>query len=130
MTKARSLSYCPVAVWIFFLRTCSFVIWFFHEMFSNLRWHLISKDLTLFSNSVVKVHDSEAYRNMDMTRERITFIFDSRDIGFSFVRAAVASSILHRTFGFESLPEKMSPRFLKTAIFPNCCHLTLISQPS
>ena len=28
-----------------------------------------------FSNSAVKVHDSQAYKNMEMTRERISFTF-------------------------------------------------------
>ena len=49
---------------------------------------------------VVKVHGSQAYRNMEITREHISFTFDPRDVmlspqnGFSFVRAAVACAIL------------------------------------
>ena len=52
-------------------------------------------------------------RNMDMTRERISFTFDPRDmllfvhIGFSFVRVAVACAILERTSGFETSSEKL-----------------------
>ena len=44
---------------------------------------------------------------MEMTRERISFTFDPRDMllslqmGFSFVRAAVTCSILERTSGLE-----------------------------
>ena len=34
----------------------------------------------LFSNSAVKVHDSLAYRNLAMSRERISFTFDPRDM--------------------------------------------------
>ena len=34
----------------------------------NLEYHLISKACFLFSNSTVKVHDSQAYRNMEMNR--------------------------------------------------------------
>ena len=34
----------------------------------------------LFSNSAVAVHDSQAYRNMEMTKKRISIIFDPRDI--------------------------------------------------
>ena len=66
----------------------------------------------LFSNSAVKVHDSQAYRNMEMTRERISFTFDPRDMllslqmGFRFVRAAVACAILERTSGLEPSSEK------------------------
>ena len=43
---------------------------------------------------------------MEMTRERISFTFDPRDMllslqmGFSFVRAAVACAILERTSGW------------------------------
>ena len=46
-----------------------------------------------------------------MTRERISFIFDPRDmflllqIGFSFVKAAVACAILERTSGLEPSSE-------------------------
>ena len=44
---------------------------------------------------------------MEMTRERTSFTFDPRDMlltlqmGFSFVRAAVACAILERTSGLE-----------------------------
>ncbi|MES9993104.1 MAG: hypothetical protein ABW098_14190, partial [Candidatus Thiodiazotropha sp.] len=61
-----------------------------------LQQHLISKVWVLFTSSAVKAHESQAYRNMEMTRERISLTFDARDmllslnIGFSFVRAAVA----------------------------------------
>ena len=50
-----------------------------------------SFSLVLRSN----VHDSQAYRDTDMTRESISFIFDPRammlslHIGFSFLRVAV-----------------------------------------
>ena len=73
-------------------------------MFNSRREHLTSKACVLFSNSAVKVHDSQAYRNIEMTKERISFTFDQRDIllslqkGFSFVRSAVACAILNRTY--------------------------------
>ena len=63
------------------------------------------KSLRFFSNSAVKIHDSQAYRNMEMKRELITI--DQRNmvlsfqIGFSFVRVAVACAIP----GMESLSE-------------------------
>ena len=72
----------------------------------------------LFSNSAVKAHDSQAYRNMEMTRERIGFIFDSGDIllslqmGFSFVRATVACAILKRLSGLELSSETTASRYL------------------
>ena len=58
-----------------------------------------SRRCVLFSGSAVKVSDSQAYRNVDLTKKRISFTFGPRDmlfflrIGFSFVRAAVACEI-------------------------------------
>ena len=78
LTRVRSLSYSPMAVWIF-LRTSSLVTWSLYEMFNSIRYHLISKACVLFSISAVRVHDSQAYRHMEMTRERISFTFDPRD---------------------------------------------------
>ena len=85
-TRVRRSSYCPMAI-------------------RNVQKppeasHL--KGLCSFSYSAVKIHDSQAYRNMEMTRERISFIFYPRDMlsslqmGFSFVRAAMACAILER----------------------------------
>ena len=54
-----------------------------------------------------------------MTRERISFTFDPIDMllslqmGFSFVRAAVACAILERTSGLEPSSETTAPRYLK-----------------
>ena len=79
------------------------------------------------SNSAVNVHDSQAYRNMEMTRERISFTFDPRDMllslqmGFSFVRAAVVCAILERTSGLEPSSETIAPRYLKLVTVPNFC---------
>ena len=132
LTRVRSSSYSPMAAWIF-LRTSSLVTWSLYEMFNSLRYHLISKACILFSNSAVKVHDSQAYRNREMTRERISFTFDPRDMllslqmGFSFVRAAVACAILERTSGLEPSSETTAPRYLKLVTVPNCCPFTFIS---
>ena len=38
------------------------------------------KACVLFSNSAVKVEVSEAYINIEMTRERISFTYDTRDM--------------------------------------------------
>ena len=71
------------------------------------------KGLHSFSNSAVKVPDSQAYRNMEMTRELVDFTFDQRDtlltlhIGFRFVRDAVACAILERTEGFKHLVQEI-----------------------
>ena len=75
----------------------------------------MSKACALFSSSAVRVHDSQAYRNMDKTRKGISFTFDLRAMllslhtGFSFVRAAVACEIS----GFEPSSETIDPRYLK-----------------
>ena len=86
-----------------------------------------------FFNSAVKVHDSQAYRNIEMTKERISFTFDSRDtllslqIGFSFIRAAVACGILERISGLEPSSETTAPRFLKHFMVPYFCPFIFIS---
>ena len=65
------------------------------------------------------VYDPQAYRNMEMTREHISFTFDPRDmllslqIGFSFVRAAVACAILKRISGLKPSSETTALRYLK-----------------
>ena len=80
--------------------------------------------LLCFKNSKVLVQNSiiidlKLYRNMEMTRERISFTFDPRDMllslqmGFSFVRAVVACAILERTSGLEPSYETAAPRYLK-----------------
>ena len=58
---------------------------------------------------------------MEMTGERIGFTFDPRDmllclqIGFSFVRAAMACAILGRISGLKPSSESIAPRYLKLA---------------
>ena len=62
---------------------------------------------------------------MEMTMERISFTFDPRDMlisfqmGFSFVRAAVACAILERTSGLEPSSETTAPMYLKLVTVPN-----------
>ena len=76
------------------------------------------------SNSAIKDHGSQAYRNMEMARERISFTFDpseillSRQMGFSFVRAAVACAIIERISGLEPSSETTAPRNVKLAFLP------------
>ena len=53
----------------------------------------------------MRVHDSQVYRKMDMTREHISHILELREIplsiqiGFSLVNAAVACAILESISG-------------------------------
>ena len=59
----------------------------------------------------MRVHDSEAYRKTDVTRERISRILELREvllsiqIGFSLVNAAVACAILESILGLEPSSE-------------------------
>ena len=64
-----------------------------------------------------------------MTRECTSFIFDPRgillslQIGFSFVRAAVACAILEKNRWFGAI----IPRYLALVTVPSFCHFTFIS---
>ena len=61
----------------------------------------------LLWSSAVMVHDSQAYRKMDVTRERISRILELREIllsfqtGSSLVSAAVVCAILESISGLE-----------------------------
>ena len=120
-----------MAVWIF-LRTSSSEKWSLYKMFSSLWQHLISKASILLINSAVKVHDSQAYRNKEMTRTLINFTSDTRDvlslqISISFLRAAVACAILEKLSGLESSIETTAPRYLKCVTVPSIFPFTWIS---
>ena len=64
---------------------------------------------------------------MEMTRERISFTFDPRDmllfllIGFSFIKAEVACSILERTPCLDPSSETTALRYLKCVTVPSFC---------
>ena len=70
---------------------------------------------------------------MKMTKKRISFTFDPRDmklslkIGFKFVTAAVACAILVRTSCLESSSERSAPSYYKLVTVPCFCPFTLIS---
>ena len=69
---------------------------------------------------------------MEMTRERTSFIFNQRDmlslqIRFSFVRAAVAFSILERISVLDPSSEKTDSRYLKLDAERSFCPFTLIT---
>ena len=69
----------PIACWIL-VRTSSLVTWPLYEMCSILQLHLISMTCILLLSSAVRVHDSQAYRKMDVIREHISRIFELREI--------------------------------------------------
>ena len=88
------------------------------EMHSILRLHLISMACILLWSSAVRVHGSQAYREMDVTRERISRILEQREIllsfqtGFSLVNAAGVCPILESISGLEPSSVITEPRYL------------------
>ena len=87
----------------------------------------------LLWSSAEMVHDSQAYRKMDVTRERIGRILELREIllpfqtGFSLVNAAVVCAILESISGLEPSSVINEPRYLKLATVSSFCPFTLIS---
>ena len=87
----------------------------------------------LLWSSAVRVHDSQAYRKMDVTRERISRILEVREIllsiqiGFSLVNAAVACAILQSNSGLEPSSVITEYRYLKLMTVSSFCPFTLIS---
>ena len=73
----------------------------------------------LLWSSAVRVHDSQAYRKMDVTRERISRTLELREIllliqiGFSLVNAAVVYIVLESVSGWEPRSVITEPRYLK-----------------
>ena len=70
----------------------------------------------------MRVHDSQAYRKMDLTRECINRILELREILLSFqidfnlVNAAVVCAILESISGLEPSSVITEPRYLKLVI--------------
>ena len=81
----------------------------------------------------MRVHDSQAYRKMDVTAERISRILELREIvlsiqtGFSLVNAAVACAILESISDLEPSSVITEPRYLKLVTVLSFCPFTLIS---
>ena len=67
----------------------------------------------------MRVHDSQAYRKMDVTREHISCVLELREIllsiqtGFSLVNAAVVCAVLESISGLEPSSVITEPRYLK-----------------
>ena len=67
----------------------------------------------------MRVHDSQAYRKMDVTRERISLILELREIllsiqtSFSFVTAAVVCAILESISELRPSSVINEPMYLK-----------------
>ena len=79
----------------------------------------------------MRVHDSQAYREMDVTREHISHILELRKIllsfqtGFSLVTVAVCA-ILQSISGWEPSSVINELRYLKFVTVSSFCPLTLI----
>ena len=84
-------------------------------MCSILRKHLISTAHTLLYSSAVRVHDSEAHREMDVTREHIKRSLELREMLLSFqtgsnlVNAAVVCAVLESVSGLNPHQIQLSP---------------------
>ena len=69
----------------------------------------------------MRVHDSQAYRKMDVKKERISRILELREIllsfqtGFNLVIAAVVCAVLGSISGLEPSSVITEPRYLKLA---------------
>ena len=67
----------------------------------------------------MRVHDSQAYKEMDVTRERISSILELREmllsfqIGLKLVNAGVFCVILEKLSGLKPSKGITEPRFLK-----------------
>ena len=81
----------------------------------------------------MRVHDSQAYRKMNATRERISRILELREIflsfqtGFNSVNAAGVCAILESISGLESSSVTTEPRYLKLVTVSSFCLSILIS---
>ena len=88
-------------------QTSSLVTWSLYEIPSILREHLVCKACILLWSSAVRVHESQAYRKIGMTRERISRILELRETllsfhtGFNLVNTAVVCASLEGISGLE-----------------------------
>ena len=110
--------------------TASLVMWSLYEMPSSFRKHLISVACNFFRMSAVNVQVSQAYNSTEITRERISLIFELREIClslqmvFSLASAAVVCAILDSTSGLEPWSVTTVPRHLKLSTSSNFSPLT------
>ena len=87
----------------------------------------------LLWSSAVRVHDSHAYRKMDVTRECVSCILEVREIllsiqtGFNLVNAAVVYAILESISDLEPSSVVTESVYLKFVTVSSFCPFTLIS---
>ena len=81
----------------------------------------------------MRVHESQAYKKMNVTRECISHILELRGIllsfqtGFSLVNAAVVYAALESILGLEPSSLITESRYLKLVTVSSFCPFTLIS---
>ena len=87
----------------------------------------------LLWSSVVRVHDSQAYRMTDVTKERIIRILELREIfvsfqtGLNLVNAAVVCATVESISGLEPSSDVTEYRYLKLVTVSSLRPFTLIS---
>ena len=80
----------------------------------------------------MRVQGSQAYKKMDVTRERISHILELREIllsfqtGFSLVNAAVVCVTPESSSGLESSSGITEPRYLKLVTVSSFCPFTFL----
>ena len=80
----------------------------------------------------MRVHDSQTYKKMDVTREHISRILELREIllsfqtGFRLVNAVVVCAILESISGLEPSSVTTETRYLKLVTASSFCPFTLI----
>ena len=100
---------------------------------SSFRKHLISVACNFFRMSAANVQVSQAYISTEITRERISPIFELREIClslqmvFSLASAAVVCAVLDSTSGLEPWSVTTAPRYLKLLNLSNFSPLILMS---
>ena len=110
--------------------TSSLVTWPLYEIRNILRYHLISMAGILLWSSVVRVHDSQACRKMDVTRERISHVLELRGVllsfqtGFSLVNAAVVCAIQESISCLEPSSVISESKYLKLVTVSSFCPFT------
>ena len=114
----RKSSWGPMACLILF-RTSSLEMQSLYVMPRSFLKHCIFMACIFLSNSAVCVLDSHAYKNMDMTNERISLIFDLRamfllfQMVLCFARAGVVWADLASTSGLDPSSATIAPKYLK-----------------
>ena len=81
----------------------------------------------------MRVHDSQAYRKIDVTREHISPILELREIllsfqtGFNLANTAVVCAILENISCLEPSSVITEPRYLKLVTVSSFCPFILLS---